>query len=80
VRFSLVSGIQFRGAADQPQISPLRYAPVEMTKLWLRNSPLSMENQAQYRGDSVIFGGPKARRLAHDSSDVDFSHLAKTAG
>jgi hypothetical protein len=27
----------------KPQISPLRYAPVEMTNLWLGDAPFSME-------------------------------------
>jgi hypothetical protein len=41
----------------KPQISPLRYAPVEMTKLWLRHGSFSMEDQLQYPNNFAISTG-----------------------
>jgi hypothetical protein len=41
----------------KPQISPLRYAPVEMTNLWLRDNSFSMENRPQPCNKFVISTG-----------------------
>jgi hypothetical protein len=38
----------------KPQISPLRYAPVEMTNLWVVDDPFPMETRLQLGNNLVI--------------------------
>jgi hypothetical protein len=42
---------------EKPQISPLRYAPVEMTSLWVGHGPIPMENRLPLRNKFVISTG-----------------------
>ena len=57
--FSLVMRADGFSGNDKkrPQISPLRYAPVEMTILWLNNDYFFMENPLQLRHKIVVSTG-----------------------